>query len=538
MKNQTTALAIGRWMPIHLGHKRFLVNLAKQFDRLVIGIGSCYENGTPRNCIPAVEREKLLRKILKEEHVSNVEIVPVPDRPTFEEWFEDVAAICHQFDVTHFCTGNKEDILNIMEEKGLHLDAELIDPEATSDFPYHATDIRNAILAGQYDLLDSMIPSEIKPMVLCQVAKEIELAAKGMGQEFIPGRQTVDVVFLVKNTADSKEYLLIGKRNAEKIDFPNTYAIPGGGIEPFELPMNAAARCFLAETGIDFAVCDNTNEPATVSLKNLNSKETKLHFIGIYASPDERINGTRGGGSQCFAMCVEADLQDVTEVLYSTHDMVELKFVDIPSLDDMEFAYDQKRMVYDALSRLGIAFSRDEWLQRLDADGKPCGYVPRLQAHAQGILHGASHTFIYKRKNGELQILLQRRSDQKDSYPGCLDISSAGHIEYGSDFLETAVKELQEELGLVVEKDRLKVMFTQSIVNEAAFHNKPFIDREIDTVYSLEMDVDVSRLTLQKEEVTEAVWMPADRILDELDKGNAEFCMNPEEIRKVIAMLR
>ena len=37
----TTVLAIGRWMPILLGHKRFLVDLAKNCDRLVIGIGSC-----------------------------------------------------------------------------------------------------------------------------------------------------------------------------------------------------------------------------------------------------------------------------------------------------------------------------------------------------------------------------------------------------------------------------------------------------------------------------------------------------------------
>ena len=90
---QTTVLAIGRWMPIHLGHKQFLVNLAKKYDRLVIGIGSCYENGTPRNCIPAIEREKLLRKIFKNEGLDNIIIVPVQDRATFEEWFADVVKL-------------------------------------------------------------------------------------------------------------------------------------------------------------------------------------------------------------------------------------------------------------------------------------------------------------------------------------------------------------------------------------------------------------------------------------------------------------
>lgn len=39
-----------------------------------------------------------------------------------------------------------------MEEKNPELKAELINPEDSSDFPYHATDIRNAILKGESEL--------------------------------------------------------------------------------------------------------------------------------------------------------------------------------------------------------------------------------------------------------------------------------------------------------------------------------------------------------------------------------------------------
>ena len=116
-------LAIGRWMPIHKGHKSFLVKLARSFDKLIIGIGSCYENGTPRNCIPAIEREKLLRCALRAEGIedSRIAIVPVEDRETFEEWIDDVLALCRIHGVTHFCTGNKEDILDVLSEKGIKL---------------------------------------------------------------------------------------------------------------------------------------------------------------------------------------------------------------------------------------------------------------------------------------------------------------------------------------------------------------------------------------------------------------------------------
>ena len=82
--------------------------------------------------------------------------------------------------------------------------------------------------------------------------------------------------------------------------------------------------------------------------------------------------------------------------------------------------------------------------------------VSRTTAHEKGILHGASHVFIYRVSDSEsIEFLLQRRSINKDSYPGCLDISSAGHIEYGMDFLDTALKELHEELGIDVKPNEL-----------------------------------------------------------------------------------
>ena len=43
--------------------------------------------------------------------------------------------------------------LDVMREKGLQMDLELINPEDTSNFPYHATDIRNAILNKEFEKL-------------------------------------------------------------------------------------------------------------------------------------------------------------------------------------------------------------------------------------------------------------------------------------------------------------------------------------------------------------------------------------------------
>ena len=70
-----------------------------------------------------------------------------------------------------------------------------------------------------------------------------------------------------------------------------------------------------------------------------------------------------------------------------------------------------------------------EMLDIVDENGVPTGRsVPRTVAHAEGLRHRTSHVWIVRRKAGRVQVLLQMRCAAKDSYPGCYDISSAGHI--------------------------------------------------------------------------------------------------------------
>ena len=97
-----------------------------------------------------------------------------------------------------------------------------------------------------------------------------------------------------------------------------------------------------------------------------------------------------------------------------------------------------------------------EWLDVVDAQGRPTGErVSREQAHREGVRHRTAHVWILRKKDGETQILLQKRSDDKDSHPGCYDISSAGHIPAGQEFLPSALRELKEELGVEAAPEQL-----------------------------------------------------------------------------------
>ena len=95
----------------------------------------------------------------------------------------------------------------------------------------------------------------------------------------------------------------------------------------------------------------------------------------------------------------------------------------------------------------------EEYLDIVDGEGEPTGRTKaRSLVHRDGDLHRTSHVWIARRKGGRLQLLLQKRSRNKDSHPGCYDISSAGHIPAGSDFEDSALRELCAVLGIPVEK--------------------------------------------------------------------------------------
>ena len=91
-----------------------------------------------------------------------------------------------------------------------------------------------------------------------------------------------------------------------------------------------------------------------------------------------------------------------------------------------------------------------ELFEVLNEDGTSSGHIKeRSLVHRDGDWHGTVHTWIARRRpDGGWQLLFQKRSSEKESFPGKLDISSAGHRQAGEEALPTAVRELKEELGL------------------------------------------------------------------------------------------
>ena len=99
-----------------------------------------------------------------------------------------------------------------------------------------------------------------------------------------------------------------------------------------------------------------------------------------------------------------------------------------------------------------------EFFDIVDEKGIPTGEtIERIQAHKKGVRHRTAHIWIVREQNGKAQLLLQKRSAEKDSFPGRFDTSSAGHIQAGDEPEESAIRELHEELGIQASKEELQL---------------------------------------------------------------------------------
>ena len=80
----------------------------------------------------------------------------------------------------------------------------------------------------------------------------------------------------------------------------------------------------------------------------------------------------------------------------------------------------------------------------VDEHDRVIGRAPRGEVHARGLRHRAVHIFV---TNCAGEVFLHQRSLTKDTFPGLWNSSCAGHVGAGDDYDETALRELDEELG-------------------------------------------------------------------------------------------
>jgi isopentenyldiphosphate isomerase len=174
-----------------------------------------------------------------------------------------------------------------------------------------------------------------------------------------------------------------------------------------------------------------------------------------------------------------------------------------------------------------------EMIEIVAPDGSPTGVAkPRDQIHRAGDWHRTVHVWVMTQAR---ELLLQKRSAIKESHPGLWDVSCAGHIRAGDTSRQAAKRELFEELGLAVEADDLRYLFTSPsffILNDGTF-----IDRELIDVYLHVTDLHIQGLRLQSEEVEAVTLIPIKTLRARIEQVDTDIVPHTAIYRKLFDYL-
>lgn len=179
-----------------------------------------------------------------------------------------------------------------------------------------------------------------------------------------------------------------------------------------------------------------------------------------------------------------------------------------------------------------------EILDVVDSNGNPTGKtIERTLAHKKGILHRTAHVWILRKKKDNVQILLQKRCMTKAEFPGCYDISSAGHVPAGIDYKASAVRELKEELGVITKEEDLIFCGTRHVTWDCFFHSQPFHDRQVSRIFVLWLDQEEEQFLLQESEVEGVLWMNFEDCITAVKGSTIPHCIVLSELEMIRALI-
>jgi isopentenyl-diphosphate delta-isomerase type 1 len=136
------------------------------------------------------------------------------------------------------------------------------------------------------------------------------------------------------------------------------------------------------------------------------------------------------------------------------------------------------------------------------------GRMPRSQVHREGHKHRAVHVFVFNRRS---ELFLQKRSMSKDTFPGAWDSSCSGHLDSGEEYDACAIRELREEIGLVITTAPKRLFKVPACVETGM---------EFCWVYRLDSE---GPFVLHPEEIERGDWFTPSRINELLKEKPADF---------------
>lgn len=247
MHQKTLGILVGRFQPLHDGHKEIIKKAKQECDYLVILVGSANVARTVKNPWTYQERHQVISKFLNREGmtIEEVQILPLNDyKYSDTQWIQDVQQIADMFQ------GFKQKILFGFEKEGNDYlqwfpQFEFKNLESTTSI--NATKIRTALMNA-----NSLEFGVKVPYYGLYIPDDVQADYEYFGAEAMRFKDYPYPETLSFNCADALvecngHVLLIKRKFAPG---RNTWALPGGFKNTKETFQQAAIRELYEETNI------------------------------------------------------------------------------------------------------------------------------------------------------------------------------------------------------------------------------------------------------------------------------------------------
>jgi len=163
----------------------------------------------------------------------------------------------------------------------------------------------------------------------------------------------------------------------------------------------------------------------------------------------------------------------------------------------------------------------EELWQIYDEQGRPLENkgAERGDIFGKGLLHGASHVWICRLNKGVAEILLQKRSATKETWPNLYEFSAGGHVQLHEKPLMAAVREAREEIGIHVAESDLRLISVQKVYMTT---ENGKIENEFQYIYLYELRSEIN-FTLQNSEVAALQWQTLEEFKHALESNPTNF---------------
>jgi isopentenyldiphosphate isomerase len=151
----------------------------------------------------------------------------------------------------------------------------------------------------------------------------------------------------------------------------------------------------------------------------------------------------------------------------------------------------------------------DELFDLCDRDGAALGVAKaRRDVHRDGDWHRSVHVWVVLRGGGGGEsapsLLFQRRSLEKDTWPGALDVAVTGHLRAGEAILD-GLREAREEIGLELGPGDVVRLGLRRRADE---HAAGVRDHELQEIFATATSRPLASLAPDPDEVTALVALP------------------------------